>query len=72
MSKLPCTPALAGLGFSAPLFGVVIRPPIHVPLELRALLDTMLSQRIMPRAQTIFIRVAAHPMRTGITWGIGL
>ncbi len=43
-----------------------------MPLELRALLDAMLSKRVVPRTETIFIRVVAHPMRTGITWGIGL
>jgi hypothetical protein len=31
------------------LLRVIIRPLIHMPLELRALLDTMLSQRIVPR-----------------------
>jgi hypothetical protein len=54
------------------LLRVIIRPLVDVSLEVCALLDAMRPQRIMPRTETIFIRVPAHPVRTGITWGIGL
>ena len=55
-----CETSLPTASLEWVLLRVILRPLIHMPLELRALLDTMLSQRIMPRAQSIFIRVPAH------------
>jgi hypothetical protein len=43
-----------------------------MPLKVYPLLLSVLSQRVVPRAQTIFIRIPTHPVRARIPRGIGL
>ena len=56
-----CETSLPTASLERMLLRVIIRPLCHMPLKLRALLDAMLAERIVPRTQTIFLSGHVSP-----------